>query len=254
MSSYRSSGSLSSSKNDKITDKIIRQLCEDSESIDDLLRGCRQQRIAMNDKQKQALHSYEEDMARIGIAQAGTAIHETRHVDHNIMRHVNANNDSMYDYDFDGNNLDFESYDDAYKEIENLFDDKDGPIQTTTNSKGHKKYIPTVDEKIDIRLKLFAFLDQSRAEEEELATEYEKMKAEDSIRASTIIEELMQKQLENSDSLKAFFSDYQPVPFGKAWGKDPDYIKMTKKLKKNLVAHALLPEKPKEAPKKGRKH
>lgn len=68
-------------------------------------------------------------------------------------------------------------------------------------------------------------------------------------RADVLQDKLFELQKKNSERLKEHFAAYQPNPFGKAWGKDPDYIALSDKLKvmlqtgKKLKASVLLNEK-----------
>ena len=57
------------------------------------------------------------------------------------------------------------------------------------------------------------------------------------------VAELSEVQLRNRKRMKDMLNVYQPVAFGTAWGNDPDYIRMTDKLKKALAKHHLAPEK-----------
>jgi hypothetical protein len=50
-------------------------------------------------------------------------------------------------------------------------------------------------------------------------------------RAVDAVEALFQEQTKNYGLLMNFLDEYQPEPFVKAWGNDPDYKKMTKKYK-----------------------
>ena len=45
------------------------------------------------------------------------------------------------------------------------------------------------------------------------------------------VEELFREQTSNYGQLMSFLDDYQPEPFVKAWGNDPDYKKLMKKYK-----------------------
>ena len=68
-------------------------------------------------------------------------------------------------------------------------------------------------------------------------------------RADVMQDQLFELQKRNSEKLKDHFASYQPYPFGKAWGKDPDYVALSEKLKvmmqsgKKLKASVLLNEK-----------
>jgi hypothetical protein len=42
--------------------------------------------------------------------------------------------------------------------------------------------------------------------------------------------------------MKDMLNVYQPSAFGTAWGNDPDYIKLTSKLKKSLVKNNIIEE------------
>ena len=50
-------------------------------------------------------------------------------------------------------------------------------------------------------------------------------------KADIIHTRLIELQLDNAEKLRDIFKEYQPQPFGKAWGTDADYIKLTDKLK-----------------------
>lgn len=50
-------------------------------------------------------------------------------------------------------------------------------------------------------------------------------------KAVDAVELLFQEQTKNFGILMNFLDEYQPEPFVKAWGNDPDYKKITKKYK-----------------------
>jgi nitrate/nitrite-specific signal transduction histidine kinase len=136
MSRRSSSDSLfASPKTDKVTEKIIKQLIDvsfasccvvlslfskDSELIHKMLRDCHRQRIDTSDRQKNAEHTYEEDMTRIELGHLSN-MRGAPSVDHNMMRHLNTNNTSVYDYNFDGStNFEMESNNYGFEGIDNL--------------------------------------------------------------------------------------------------------------------------------------
>jgi len=88
--------------------------------IDKMLRDCHRQRIDTSDRQKNAEHTYEEDMTRIELGHLSN-MRGAPSVDHNMMRHLNANNTSVYDYNFDGStNFEMESNNYGFEGIDNL--------------------------------------------------------------------------------------------------------------------------------------
>jgi hypothetical protein len=52
---------------------------------------------------------------------------------------------------------------------------------------------------------------------------------DDPKRTVDAVEELFQEQTKNFGILMNLLDEYQPEPFVKAWGNDPDYKKLTKK-------------------------
>jgi hypothetical protein len=54
---------------------------------------------------------------------------------------------------------------------------------------------------------------------------------DDPKKAVDAVETLFQEQTKNYGLLMNFLDEYQPEPFVKAWGNDPDYKKLTKKYK-----------------------
>ena len=53
--------------------------------------------------------------------------------------------------------------------------------------------------------------------------------------ADILLDNLLLVQQQNIEQLKLMFEEYQPNPFGKAWGNDPDYVNLSNKLKVMLA-------------------
>ncbi len=47
---------------------------------------------------------------------------------------------------------------------------------------------------------------------------------------------LLKLQKRNIEKMKDIFKEYQPSPFSKAWGGDPEYAELSKRLKNVLLA------------------
>ena len=58
--------------------------------------------------------------------------------------------------------------------------------------------------------------------------------SEEEKQADLLFDNLLNVQQQNVEHLKALFDEYQPKPFGKAWGNDPDYVNLSNKLKAML--------------------
>mmetsp|Transcript_22139 Transcript_22139/g.30369 ORF Transcript_22139/g.30369 Transcript_22139/m.30369 type:complete len:187 (+) Transcript_22139:3-563(+) len=147
-------------------------------------------------------------------------------VDHNIMRHINASKEMNSSINFEEENYE----DDANDQYE---------IQTGTQSRKKKgikinfetKPVPTMDEKINIREKMFLMLEESRINEMRVELDYELAKENgETDKAKQLAEELFEIQIRNAESLKDLITDYQPISVGKNWGNDSDYVDMLKHL------------------------
>jgi hypothetical protein len=95
--------------------------------------------------------------------------------------------------------------------------------------------MPSTEEKKLMRDRLFNMMDSNREEESRLQSAYDALREEGGKAAERAAEELYQLQRSNAVKLRDFIDEYQPEPFTKSWGNDPDYLKIHSQLKEALV-------------------
>lgn len=248
---------------------IHERLREDSASIDKALEVFLAERTETAMRQAEALASYEEEIAAIGLEgdmgdiedemndvniTNSTSVAPTgNYVDHNIRRLMNLGGDEGGGSK-GGEDCDGDDYDDEYEEFDNDdFGDNDNlgagtSVMRAMESIGRKKKgkkkevyvkrsVPTPEVKKGMRTKLFGLLSQQRIEEKELEDEIAAMWEEeepDEKQINSISDILYEKQKEHYDKIVEFVDDYQPRTSGRAWGGDPEYYKMLKEMKKRV--------------------
>jgi len=209
------------------TSRITRQLREDAEDISRSLDAFLAERALVSKKANEALALFDAELADIG--DTNDDIIPEPSVDHNVMRHLNLvksgpEKDEYDDYENDG----FD-YDD-----ENIFDEKhQKEIEEKHRALGLgliKREIPSFEQKNDLRNNMFSYLDRCRIEELQLEVEYDRLRDNDDPEAESVAEALYSVRKRNSGGLLEMIDDYQPLAFGRAWGNDPDYINITRKL------------------------
>ena len=141
------------------------------------------------------------------------------------MRHLNVNKE------YDGTDV----YADDF--IEKL-DSEQGTTANETKKKTNKEVIrfetlpvPSMEEKMHIREKIFSLLEESRMNEMRLELEYDLAKVNnDEEKIEELSEQLYIIQKTNSEKLKNVLKEYQPQHVSKQWGNDPDYVAMLKQM------------------------
>jgi len=232
-------------------------LKKDSADIDRALEDFLEARNAASQLQKDALEVYEQEMAEIaelgdmnmienemGESFAIDNDEAIRNVDHNINRLLNKQGDVPTG---DGED-DEDNYDDDYDDEEF---DTSGNVKTNFTIRGREKTtkkkktpevfirraIPAPEVKKEMRSKLFGMLSQQRMDEEELEDEITSLKAKSNPNEMLIQEVsdlLFSKQKDHYERIADFVNDYQPHTSGKAWGGDPEYIKLMKEMRKRF--------------------
>jgi hypothetical protein len=169
------------------------------------------------------------------------------HVDHNILRHLRIERDSEEYKRFENPNP-LGLAEKLRKNIEDLH---------TMPAEHEVKAPPNLEEKANIREKMFSFLDESRMEETRLVRsvydlafvavaslvlspltshvdnsqelEYDQAKAHGDVKlAEEIAEALFILQKSNCENLSDIISSYKPSAFSKVWGNDAEYQDMVK--------------------------
>lgn len=187
-------------------------------------------------------------------------------VEHNLMRYLGTSNASNLNDTTNSDLFDVNqrSYAEDYEQ-EDLEEDKaelDEMMLDYSVVEKTQKQILSFDEKTRIREDLFYFLDVSQEEESNLVSlslhylelsadaicfsipvmlqdkEYQRLKQSNDLQAEVVGDQLLSLQLENLDRLKGLFNAYQPSPFNRAWGSDPDYVSLTNQLKYLLMSDA----------------
>ncbi|KAJ1417339.1 hypothetical protein B484DRAFT_434278 [Ochromonadaceae sp. CCMP2298] len=131
---------------DAATDRLVRQLNEDSETLTRELSRYRVERASAVKAQNMALAAYDAEMAEImGEADLGDA--GVQRVDHQVLRHLNIERDS-----------------DLYKKFE---------APSMSANAGTENRALSMEEKGAMRERMFGLLDESRMEETRLELEHE---------------------------------------------------------------------------------
>lgn len=251
--------------------RVFERLKKDSEEIELALDQFMKERDTALHGQLLAKNDYDADMKRLDetslLVDYEKMVRNT--VDHNLLRHLNVAVEGT------GSNIPDEYGDAAFE------DDYEGEYEQPVLGQGvskpkvvlEKKQVPSFEEKIALREKMFSFLDEARLAEMELEMQLGEMReaiaangsdtnklninpsasnsiasgapiedtinynfqvSPDELRVDALQDSLFELQKKHSDQLKDLFDDYQPQPFGKAWGNDPDYIELSEKLKNML--------------------
>jgi len=227
---------------DSLTDKIARRLQRDSEEINRALNDFLLEREAVNKAQASALAAYEAEVAALGIDGSITSsaiiTGGDDSVDHNVMRQMKLVNESDEQLELDEYaNESFDQLDEELKERLSLVSSAGSPskskkVNPLFRLAPEKAPMPGFEEKAAMRMEMFSFLDNARIEEMQLEIEYERIKNEiGGPEAEIAAEQLFEVQMRNANTLKEMFVEYQPIAFGKAWGRDEDYLSMAQKLK-----------------------
>lgn len=219
---------------------MARRLREDAQEIDQSLEEFMRNRLDCIEAQRRALDEYNEEIARISEEHNGVMggpEPEEERTDHNLNRHLNLSKKADYqpedDIDYDASGWGGEDggssrFDTNYVDVpkKEYFDKGLKP----------KPPVPSREAKEKMREAVFNMLEQSQTEEMQLQLEYERKREQvGAFRAEYLAEGLFTVQKDNFARLKGMISDYQPQGFGKAWGNDPDYVRMSEELKTRLT-------------------
>jgi hypothetical protein len=241
-----------SSNSNRSIDSINQRLERDAREIDDALSSFLSQRAEVSSQQAQALAAYEMEMLDIGDisddegdrAQIdGKGKGAQPRIDHNILRLTGKEGDGTVDLASD--ELDDEEFEYYRDELD---DDNFG--NSISNGKDDRKErapkveirqpIPSAEAKDRLRLNLFSMLEDNHKLEDELERQLEDIRVANKDVDSDypdkeynkVADELFMLQKKSFIKVKKFVKDYQPHTSGNVWGLDPDYIKLTDKLKK----------------------
>lgn len=228
------SSSSSSGTSFAFADRIARQLLLDSEDLDQSMLSYAETRKGAIRMQNLAFAEYEDEMEAIGMIDEEYEFEQeddNANVDHNIARHLNIDKEADDDdwEDIDG---DFEEEEEPNNEFKIL----QGPKKVKkTYMKEEKTRPPSMNQKKDMREKMFSYLDEARINEMRLELAYEVAKNDDELdmkQIDAMAENLYVVRKKNSTALFDFMDTYQSNPNGKVWGNDPDYMIMLKSLAK----------------------
>mmetsp|Transcript_16396 Transcript_16396/g.14797 ORF Transcript_16396/g.14797 Transcript_16396/m.14797 type:complete len:283 (+) Transcript_16396:2-850(+) len=235
----------SSKKSNKKIKNLLKQLDNDSNEITKLMENCMKEREETNKRQRDALLNFQSELLEIGDINNSSWQYKPMDplappsIDHNIMRSITTNStrrsfNPLSRVTEIGYNEDY----DNYYEVDNFDDNTYNSSNNISKSKSvnpKKNNIPSFDEKKEIRAKLFSFLDKAHEEEETLEKELEIAKQVNDIKVNELEECLYVLQMKNYKAFSSFIKEYQPNPYNKAWGNDPDYIAISKKLRDALL-------------------
>mmetsp|Transcript_1821 Transcript_1821/g.2879 ORF Transcript_1821/g.2879 Transcript_1821/m.2879 type:complete len:248 (+) Transcript_1821:117-860(+) len=210
----------SGSSND--ADSLARSSIEVSEALDMFLKE-RQDASSAQDK---AYKLYEAEMNYI-ISEANEEERKTAPdvvVDHNILRHIHATGEEPQRYEA-GSSLNTASLSSDSGMVTKV-------DSSLTGGESHllfKREPPSEAEKIAIREEMFDFFDQSRLAESELLDSVDEILGKEDAKPSQSLDALYDMQTRNFGMLMNYLDEYQPRPFMKAWGNDPEYVALSRK-------------------------
>ena len=149
-----------------VDNRVFDRLRQDSEDINVALDQFMKERELALATQLNAKRDYDNDMKCLDEADININFEKAMRttVDHNLLRHLNVA--------VEGNENSFEIDENDYEQEEDMIaqEEQYTPLPTTGGSVilKEKKPIPSFEEKIEIREKMFAFLDESRLRELQL--------------------------------------------------------------------------------------
>lgn len=206
-----------------VADKIEQELIKDTEELDSSLSSFLNIRSKAINARKLALAKYEEEMFAIGDADLDPIAEIKPTVDPNIMRLLNVNKE-------------YEGQDVYADDFIDKLDSEQGTVTSEIRRKKIKDFpvqkadslpVPNMEEKKNIRERLFSLLEECRINEMRLELEYDLAKSNnEEVKAEELAEQLFIVQKFNSDKLKDIIAEYQPQHVTRVWGNDPDYMEM----------------------------
>lgn len=220
--SYEESTTLSAAG-----DRLQQELAMHAEDLTRSLETFLKQRSEVIEHQKQAMANYEDEMLAIGNytndldddMNYGEHI-DFQQVDHNVMRHLNI----VKTGDEYGNDED-----DQYTEQQSTHTGGKSKRQPTITSEKPREL--SMEQKKNVRNRMFNFLDEARLEEMRLEIELERAEiAEDDQLVKELREASYLLQKKNCQQVRDMVQEYNPSSHGKLWGNDPEYLKMLKHL------------------------
>ena len=197
------------------------------------------QRQQITERNRTALMNFENEIGEIGDIHVVNTIPIIRDyrdkphsVDHNLSRltgtannHTN-NNSHNYLYD-DDNEYEYHTDDDELLDQLNIKNSHKKINEFSQNEEiKEMKEMKTFEEKTILREKLFNHLDNSRIEESELELEYIQSKEQSLNITDYNANKLYLLQKLNYKKFNIIFNELKPSKFTKAWGNDPDFIKL----------------------------
>lgn len=217
--------------NSEISRRLRENALEVTQSLDMFLA----ERNAIIKRQSDALDEYNAAIEAIGKDLIDSEQESDVQTDHNLNRHLKLTKKAVLDEDF-------QDYDRLRIEEESQYASRFDANYVDVPQKEYfdkgltpKPPMPSLSEKAIMRERVFELLRTSREDETQLELEYERAREEiGAFRAEYLAEGLFTVQKENYGKLKTLIAEYQPQGFGKAWGNDPDYVKMSEELKNQL--------------------
>mmetsp|Transcript_906 Transcript_906/g.903 ORF Transcript_906/g.903 Transcript_906/m.903 type:complete len:245 (-) Transcript_906:138-872(-) len=206
---------------------LARSSFEVSQALDHFLK----ERKEASTAQDRAYKLYEAEMLHIvaeGEEEERVVVEreQSKSVDHNLMRLIHATGDeptSSEDFDFGEDSQSANvSAPTSHSFTRSLISEEQTHILVKRNP-------PSETEKINLREQMFDFFDSTREAEAEMLNDLENKLGREDIRVSDYLDEVYELQAKNFGILMNFLDEYQPRPFEKAWGNDPDYIAISRK-------------------------
>lgn len=204
-------------------------LASSTREVDNALSLFLEERERACKAQADALQAYEAEMIHLN-KEAEDEILRQRHegpvktVDHNILRSIKATGDEpgIYSPEEQGNFVSDQSL--RKSSVQSV--SASVKSEVSTGKKPHR----TPAERTRIRKQMISFLDSCRDDEVDKFNELDELLGgNDPKKCVEVVESLYQEQTRNFDFLMKYLEEYQPEPFVKAWGNDPEYLALTKK-------------------------
>jgi len=218
-------------------DESLTNLAHSAQEVDNALASFMNERTRAVNAQSEAMKLYDAEMLHI-MKEVEDEQLRVRHsapstaVDHNILRSINATGDEPGEH-----KLVIE--DDSLLEgsRRSSLDSKVGFNSSlltvpagNVGAGAAKKPTPSQAERLNIRKEMLTFFEGSRDSEIDQFNALDELLGGDEPKKTVeAVENLFQEQTMNFGLLMNFLDEYQPEPFVKAWGNDPDYKKLTKK-------------------------
>ena len=211
--------------------QLLRQLGQKDGEIDRLLNVYRDERISSSNRREQAEERYARELQEIADLddidnELNRIEAEHQGVDHNIMRHLHANNrGGSYDddqFDDGGDDEEEQAYLDEQQQL--MESEKVGRKKANPPVVLERRHsAPSFEAKEGMREALFGYLTAAREDEIELEMECERLKEIGGHAAEDASDRLFATQKANAVALLNMLRDYCPQTSGQVWGRDPDF-------------------------------